>query len=88
MELRKSSAEPLVRQYLARARKQAHDDRSYGGSTGGRSSLDAQGSGLNVLMQRAAEAKDKRKVFDEGGGGTFGARAEAWRARQYPDLGT
>ena len=54
----------LVRKYLAKARSLNSQAQSYGGSTGGRSSID-QGSGINVLNRRSAEKSEKKKVFEQ-----------------------
>lgn len=74
----------LVRQYLAKARRANHAAQSYGGSTGGRKSID-DGSGINVLNRRSAEQAEQSQIFrdslDE-----YGAKREAWEARR--DLGT
>ena len=81
---------PLVKKYLAKARKINSASQSYGGSTGGRKSID-RGSGLSILGQRSAEQASKKAVFSKLGSGDLGGRSESWRARkelQNPDLGT
>ena len=74
----------LVRKYLEKARRANHSAQNYGGSTGGRKSIDG-GSGIQVLNRRAAEQAEESKIFrdslDE-----YGARREAWEAKR--DLGT
>ena len=76
---------PLVRAHLAKARKFNHDSQSYGGSTGGRKSIDGS-SGISVLNRRskeqAAEGEIFKKDLDE-----YGARKEFFEAR-YGVLGT
>jgi|TARA_R100000988_G_scaffold95613_1_gene61984 hypothetical protein len=81
---------PLVRKYLAQTRKLAKDAQSYGGSTGGRKSLDSQGRGMVTLSARSAEAAERGKVFAESGRGALGARQSVWEVKKdlYPDLGT
>ena len=80
-----NKSDSLVRSYLARARKQNATDQSYGGSTGGRSSISTAQS---VAQQRAAETPDRNKVFKEEGSGVYGARRAKYESRQLPDLGT
>ena len=57
--------EPLVRKHLARARKSNSDAQSYGGSTGGRKSLQSGGSGLNVLRERATKMRTDEEIFND-----------------------
>ena len=52
----------LVRRHLARARKFNHDSQNYGGSTGGRRSLDG-GSGIRVMNQRTAQQGEQNQLF-------------------------
>ena len=47
-----NKSDSLVRSYLAKARKQNATDQSYGGSTGGRSSIS---SAQSIAQQRGAE---------------------------------
>ncbi len=82
---RNRKTDGLVRKYLAAARTANANAQSYGGSTGGRKSIDT-GSGLSVLNRRSAEAADKKKVFEKLGSGEYGGRAASWEARR--DLGT
>ena len=80
----------LVRNYLAQARRYNSNAQSYGGSTGGRKSLDARGRGITNMSQRSAQQAEKGKVFEEAGRGALGARSAAWEVKKdiYPDLGT
>lgn len=82
---RNRKTDGLVRKYLAEARLANANAQSYGGSTGGRKSID-MGTGLNILNRRSAEAADKKKVFEKLGSGEYGGRAASWEARR--DLGT
>ena len=54
----------LVRKHLARARRANHHAQNYGGSTGGRKSID-RGSGINVLNRRSAEQAAESQVFKD-----------------------
>jgi hypothetical protein len=76
--------EALVRRYLGEARQRAHRGQSYGGSTGGNSSAGAvQGE---VQRSRGDLVKDARKVFQEQGSGSLGARATLAAVRGFrPD---
>tara|TARA_R100001463_G_scaffold16069_3_gene41776 strand:- start:13657 stop:13920 length:264 start_codon:yes stop_codon:yes gene_type:complete len=78
----------LVKRHLARARTINHHAQNYGGSTGGRKSID-RGSGLSVLNRRSAEQAADNQVFKEDLD-QYGARREAWEAKKdiYPSLGT
>ncbi|MAV44549.1 MAG: hypothetical protein CMA30_08765 [Euryarchaeota archaeon] len=78
----------LVRKYLAKARSLNSQAQSYGGSTGGRSSID-QGSGINVLNRRSAEQSEKKKVFEQEVK-PFAAGQAVWDVKKdiYADLGT
>ncbi len=80
-----NKSDSLVRSYLAKARKQNASDQSYGGSTGGRSSIS---SAQSVAQQRASETPDRNKVFKEEGSGVYGARRAKYESRQLPDLGS
>jgi|TARA_X000001036_G_C20395072_1_gene690265 hypothetical protein len=75
----------LVKRHLAKARKFNHDAQNYGGSTGGRRSLDG-GSGINVLNRRSAQQKEENQVFKENLD-KYGARKSLFEAR-YGNLGT
>lgn len=81
-------SESLVRDYLARARKQNSIDQSYGGSTGGRSSIDNQYESGRVSKYRSDDQPDRNKVFKEEGTGVYGARRVKYESRQLPDLGS
>ena len=60
---------------------------NYGGSEGGRSNDPNVNRGLDVLKQRNQKIGELRKVFEQEGIGRFGARKEAWIAKQYdPDV--
>ena len=72
-----NKSDSLVRSYLARARKQNATDQSYGGSTGGRSSIST-----------AQSVAHRNKVFKEEGSGVYGARRSKYESRQLPDLGS
>lgn len=73
--------EALVRTHLARARRMNSDAQSYGGSTGGLSSIG--GGGLQTLLTRNALVKEERETFREEGSGRLGARALSAEARGY-----
>lgn len=75
----------LVRRHLAKARSRNHHAQNYGGSTGGRSSIDS-GSGISVLNRRSAEQKAESQIFKDDLD-TYGAKREAWEARKMPPLG-
>jgi len=81
-------SDALVRSYLARARKQNANNQSFGGSTGGRSSIDDQYTSGRVSEYRAAETPDRNKVFKEEGIGAYGARRVSNESRRLPDLGS
>jgi hypothetical protein len=76
----------LVRKHLARARRANHHAQNYGGSTGGRKSID-RGSGISVLNRRSAEQAAESQVFKDDLD-QYGAKREAWEARKLPSLGT
>lgn len=80
-------SDSLVRSYLSRARKENSARQSYGGSTGGRSSIDVN-RGLDILRERASEQSERNKVFKEEGSGIYGARRAKYESRQLPDLGS
>ena len=82
-----NKSDSLVRSYLARARKENSTGQSYGGSTGGRSSIDAN-RGLEILRERSSEQSERNKVFKEEGSGIYGARRAKYESRQLPDLGS
>ena len=75
----------LVRRHLAKARKFNHDSQNYGGSTGGRKSIDG-GSGISVLNRRSAQQAEESQVFKEDLE-KYGARRALFDAR-YGNLGT
>lgn len=70
----------LVRSYLARARKQNADGQSFGGSTGGNSSI---GGGTAVIASRNKDIKDAREIFRTEGSGSFGGRANLAELRGF-----
>ena len=80
-------SDSLVRNYLARARKENSVAQSYGGSTGGRSSIDSQYESGRISKYRAEDQPDRNKVFKEEGTGVYGARRVKYESRQLPDLG-
>ena len=75
----------LVKRHLAKARKFNHDSQNYGGSTGGRKSIDA-GSGISVLNRRSAQQGEQNQLFREDLE-KYGARRALFDAR-YGNLGT
>ena len=75
----------LVKRHLAKARKFNHDSQSYGGSTGGRKSIDG-GSGISVLNRRSAQQAEDSQIFKEDLE-KYGARRALFDAR-YGNLGT
>ena len=75
----------LVRRHLAKARMFNHDSQNYGGSTGGRKSIDG-GSGISVLNRRSAQQAEESQVFKEDLE-KYGARRALFDAR-YGNLGT
>jgi len=75
----------LVRKHLTRARRANHHAQNYGGSTGGRKSID-RGSGINVLNRRSAEQAAESQVFKDDLD-TYGAKREVWEAKRMPALG-
>ena len=78
----KEKAESLVRSYLSNINKVNRQSQDYGGSTGGRQSID-QNAGLVTIGDRQSRQADARRVFDQQGIGRFGARKESWIAKQY-----
>lgn len=72
----------LVRAHLARAKQAAVHAQSYGGSTGGQSSIDPV-AGLSALLNRNEILKDERETFRQEGSGALGARRELAEARGY-----
>jgi len=75
----------LVKRHLAKARKFNHDSQNYGGSTGGRKSIDG-GSGISVLNRRTAQQGEQNQLFREDLE-KYGARKALFEAR-YGNLGT
>lgn len=73
--------EALVRRHLERARNQGRQAESFGGSTGGSSSLG--GAAGVVQRSRGSAVKDARQVFKEEGGGRLGARASLAAIRGF-----
>ena len=78
----------LVKRYLAKARTFNTHAQHYGGSTGGRKSID-QGSGISVLNRRSAEQSEKKKVFEQEVK-PYAAGQAVWDVKKelYKDLGT
>jgi hypothetical protein len=70
----------IVRSSLAKARQFNQQAQSYGGSTGGVSSI---GGGSGVLAGRNATIKDAREVFRTEGSGSFGGRANLAELRGF-----
>ena len=75
----------LVKRHLARERRFNHDSQNYGGSTGGRKSIDG-GSGISVLNRRTAQQGEQNQLFREDLE-KYGARRALFDAR-YGNLGT
>lgn len=73
-------SERLVRSYLARARRENVAGQSYGGSTGGASSV---GGGQAVVAGRNVDIKNVREIFRTEGTGSFGARANLAEVRGF-----
>ena len=83
---RSNQADKLVRSYLSKIRSIRNNAQNYGGSTGGNSSINSN-KGLGVIKQRSSSIGDLRRIFEAEGSGRFGARKEAWIAKQYdPDV--
>lgn len=70
----------LVRSYLAQARKQNASSQSFGGSTGGKSSI---GGGTAVITSRNTDIKDAREIFRTEGSGSFGGRSNLAEIRGF-----
>lgn len=81
----KARSDALVRRYLEKARNDARADSSYGGSTGGVSSIDGN-RGLEVMQERSRSIADTRQIFKEMGSGVYGARKSFSQARTLPDF--
>jgi len=73
-------SEAIIRSNLARARRANQQAQSYGGSTGGSSSV---GGGNSVLIGRNANIKDAREIFRKEGSGALGARANLAEVRGF-----
>jgi len=82
---RKDAADRLVRFYVSNVNKARRANENYGGSVGGRQSIDDRKTdrGLAVIGARQSSQADARRVFDSEGIGRFGANKESWIARQY-----
>lgn len=78
----KAQSEALARGYLARARQALASAQSYGGSTGGASSIDSS-AGLGALLNRNEILKEERETFRQAGSGALGARAAIAEARGF-----
>ena len=79
------AADALVRKYLSNVRAVNRKAADYGGSTGGIKSTDGKYTGLRTLKDRASRQSDARRIFQSEGIGRFGARKEAWIAKQYDE---
>jgi len=79
----KDSRERLLSSYMSNIKKGMRDAVNYGGSTGGRKSLDGRSAGKKIIDQRQAKQAEKRKIFNEEGAGRFGARIESWIGKQF-----
>jgi len=77
-------ADDLVRRYMSNINRARRSAENYGGSTGGRKSLDGN-TGLKVIQQRQDAQRDAREIFEKEGIGRFGARKEAYIAKQFDD---
>lgn len=77
-------ADDLVRRYMSNINRARRASEDYGGSTGGRKSLD-RNTGLKVIQQRQDAQRDARDIFEKEGIGRFGARKEAYIAKQFDD---
>lgn len=82
---KEARSDALVKRYLQRARNEARVGNSYGGSTGGVSSIDAN-RGLEVIQERNRSIAETREVFKELGSGAMGARKAFSQARALPGL--
>lgn len=80
---KQARSDALVKRYLQRARNEARVGSSYGGSTGGISSIDAN-RGLEVIQRRNQSIAEAREVFKELGSGAVGARKSFSQARALP----
>ena len=80
-------ADDLVRRYMSNINRARRASENYGGSTGGRKSLD-RNTGLKVIQQRQDAQRDARDIFEKEGIGRFGARKEAYIAKQFDDEGS
>lgn len=79
----KEGRERLLSAYMSNIKKGMRDAANYGGSTGGRKSLEGRSSGKRVIDQRQAKQAESRKIFDQEGTGRFGARVESWIGKQF-----
>jgi hypothetical protein len=75
----KNSRERLLSAYMSNIKRGMRDAANYGGSEGGRKSLDGRSAGKKIIDQRQARQADNRKIFDQEGTGRFGARIEEVR---------
>lgn len=87
---KEARSDALVKRYLERARNEARVGNSYGGSTGGVSSIDSN-RGLEVIQSRNQSIAETREIFKElgsgaVGGATLGARKLFNQARALPEL--
>lgn len=78
----KEKADKLVRSYISNINKVNRESQDYGGSTGGTQTI-SKNAGLVTIGDRQSRQADARRVFDQEGIGRFGARKEAWIAKQY-----
>lgn len=79
----KKSRERLLSAYMSNIKKGMRDAANYGGSEGGRKSLDGRSAGKKIIDQRQARQADNRKIFNQEGTGRFGARIESWIGKQF-----
>lgn len=75
-------ADKLLRGYMKNVNAARRKSEDYGGSTGGVKSIGSN-DGLQVIKQRSARQADLRRIFQDEGVGRFGARKEAWIAKQF-----
>lgn len=77
--------EAIARRYLGRAKQINRSAQSYGGSAPRGSRSATPQAGLDMLLARAQNSADQRRIFDQAGRGELGGRAEFKRARVLPD---
>ena len=77
---RSKAADRLVRSYMSNINRARRASENYGGSTGGRKSIDG-GSGLKQIQSRQTRQADLRQIFKDEGTGRYGARKESFIGR-------